>query len=148
MSAPVVSQQLDAASYSAVVMEPALAVIRNLLLRDHPHNVGEYISQHHSKIYFEIESAASMTASISVALAVPSPCSTQTVTETAAPDPGPLRNKSSSSTEDIKAVSLADMTQTPFLHFCSRYSRLRSQAALPVAVALPQGKKIIHPPQL
>jgi hypothetical protein len=56
MAVPVVSQQLDA-DYSAFVVEPALAVIRSLLLRDHPHNVGEYISQHHSRIYFAIEAA-------------------------------------------------------------------------------------------
>ena len=43
MSASVVSQQLDAASYSAVVVEPALAVIRNLLLQDHPNDVIDYI---------------------------------------------------------------------------------------------------------
>jgi hypothetical protein len=50
MSAPVVSQQLHAADYSADVVEPALAVIRSLLLQDRPCNVGEYVSQHHSKI--------------------------------------------------------------------------------------------------
>ncbi len=47
---PVVSQQLDAASYSAVVVEPALAVIRNLMLQDHPTNVIDYICERRSRI--------------------------------------------------------------------------------------------------
>jgi ankyrin repeat protein len=59
MSAPFVSQQLDAASYSAVVVEPALAVIRKLLLQDHPTNVIDYICERRSRILSEIEAAAS-----------------------------------------------------------------------------------------
>ena len=59
MSTPVVSQQLDAASYSAVVVEPALAVIRNLLLQDHPTSVIDYICERRSRILSEIEAAAS-----------------------------------------------------------------------------------------
>ena len=43
MSALIVPQELDA-HYSTLVVEPALAVIRNLLLQDHPTNVGAYIS--------------------------------------------------------------------------------------------------------
>ena len=60
MSAPVVSQQLDAASYSAVVVEPALAVIRNLLLQDHPDDVIDYICERRSHILSEIKAAASV----------------------------------------------------------------------------------------
>jgi ankyrin repeat protein len=59
MSAPAVLQQLDAASYSAVVVEPALAVIRSLLLRDHPTNVIDYICEHRSQVLSKIEAAAS-----------------------------------------------------------------------------------------
>ena len=59
MSAPVV----DTASYSALVAEPALAVvlavIRKRLLQDRPLNVFEYISQHYAQIRFEIEAAVS-----------------------------------------------------------------------------------------
>ncbi len=44
-------------------MEPALSVIRNLLLQYRPSNVGEYISLHYSQIRLEIEAAASASAS-------------------------------------------------------------------------------------
>jgi ankyrin repeat protein len=66
MSVPILSQQLDA-DYSAFVVEPALAVVRSLLLRDRPQNVGEYISQHHSRIYFAIEAAASVSPELAFA---------------------------------------------------------------------------------
>ena len=51
------SSQRDA-DYSALVVEPALVIIRNRLLLHRPPNVGEYISQHHSEIHSEIEAAA------------------------------------------------------------------------------------------
>ncbi len=57
MSARVAPQQL-AADYGALVVEPALSVIRNLLLQHRPPNVGEYICQHCSQIRNEIEAAA------------------------------------------------------------------------------------------
>jgi hypothetical protein len=43
MSAPIASLQLDA-EYCALVVEPALAIIRDILLQHRPINVGEYIA--------------------------------------------------------------------------------------------------------
>jgi hypothetical protein len=58
MSAPVVSQQLDAASYSTLVVEPALAVIRNygvaakVFAREFPEPQSRSCSKIRSSVHF------------------------------------------------------------------------------------------------
>ena len=53
-SSPIAAQQLYV-DYSALVAEPALAIIRDRLLQDRPPKVLDYITQHHIQIHSEIE---------------------------------------------------------------------------------------------
>ena len=115
MSAPVVSQQLDAASYSAVVVEPALAVIRNLLLQDHPTDVIDYICDRRSHILSEIKAAAS--ADPRNASFPPDQSSSAIAVSPADPPPDapvsfPSVTVSSSSAAAVAAAFPADPTQT------------------------------------
>ena len=68
MSAVIVLRQLDA-DYSALVVEPAFAVIRKRLLQGHPTNVIDYICEHRSQILSEIQAAASAVPTVAYASA-------------------------------------------------------------------------------
>ncbi len=139
MSAPdaVVSQKLDTAGYSALVVEPALAVVlavmRKRLLQYRPFNVFKYISQHFSQIYFEIEAAASAVPASatgeSVQLDPSAVCvgaSTSTVAALAAPCPTEAGGaatlfpaQSLSSATAAAAASPADSTPAALVSFPS-----------------------------
>jgi hypothetical protein len=57
--ASVVASQHDDANYSALIVEPALAIIRSHLLQHRPSNASEYISRHVHELCSDIAAAAS-----------------------------------------------------------------------------------------
>ena len=58
MSSPSNRLQLES-DYNSLVIQPALRIIHNRLLRDRPTGVADYIYEFHSKIKSEIEAEAS-----------------------------------------------------------------------------------------
>jgi hypothetical protein len=107
MSTPVFSQQL-AADYSALVVEPALAVIRNHLLQNHPANVVDYICEHRSQILSEIDAVASTDSRVASFSPERSSATAAFPAHPAPAAPASFPSLSSSSAVDATAASPAD----------------------------------------